>query len=57
MMDRSKGMLTFWHSNLLKYLVDSESLSAVTMTLTFLGKHLGSQKAIFPSFPLVLSTK
>ena len=53
----SAGIMTFSHPRRLKYLIDSDSPSAVTITLTFLGKYLGSQKAILPSFPLFLSKK
>lgn len=53
----SEGIITFLHPSLLKYLMDSDWPSAVTMTFTFLGKYFGSQNAMLPSFPLVRSKK
>ena len=53
----SAGMLTLGQLSLLKYFIDSDYLSAVTITLTFLGKYFGSQKAMFPYLLVPLSTK
>jgi hypothetical protein len=53
----SEGIITFWQLSLLKYFIDSDCPSAVTITLTFLGKYFGSQKAILPYLPLPLSRK
>jgi hypothetical protein len=53
----SYGILTFWHPSLLKYFMDYDYLSAVIITLTFLGKYLGNQNAIFPYLPVFLSRK